>query len=126
MLVKPSNTIFIAFDGVAPFAKMEQQRNRRFKTSYLSKILKSNDKWNTVNITPGTKFMDKLMIEIETYFLNKENKYKVNHIIVSTSRECGEGEHKLFHHMRENTNINENVIVYGLDADLIMLSIFHK
>ena len=30
-IIKPSNNIYIAFDGVAPIAKLEQQRNRRFK-----------------------------------------------------------------------------------------------
>ena len=28
----PSNVIYITFDGVAPFAKMEQQRTRRYKS----------------------------------------------------------------------------------------------
>ena len=31
-LLKPDNTIYIAFDGVAPFAKLEQQRSRRYKS----------------------------------------------------------------------------------------------
>ena len=37
-LIKPNNNIFIAFDGVAPVAKLEQQRQRRYKSSYQNKV----------------------------------------------------------------------------------------
>ena len=32
--IRPTGLIYIAFDGVAPFAKMEQQRTRRYKSYY--------------------------------------------------------------------------------------------
>jgi 5'-3' exonuclease len=128
-LIKPSHTVYIAFDGVAPFAKMEQQRTRRYKTWFMKNIDMGIDKkqsmWNTSAITPGTQFMNKLSKSIEFEFNHTESKYKIKNMIVSCSNEAGEGEHKLFEHLRKNNFNNDNVAVYGLDADLIMLSIFH-
>ena len=65
--LKPNNIVYIAFDGVAPVAKLEQQRSRRYKSLYQNNISKSifkdtkPDPWNTTAITPGTVFMSKLM-----------------------------------------------------------------
>ena len=33
-IISPDGIIYIAFDGVAPVAKMEQQRTRRYKSSF--------------------------------------------------------------------------------------------
>jgi len=126
--IKPSKTLFIAFDGVAPFAKMEQQRTRRYKSWFISKN-SFDDKekkisWNTASITPGTEFMEKLSKSINTEFQYKEKKYKLKNIIFSGSDDEGEGEHKMYHHMRNNKS-EDNIAIYGLDADLIMLSILH-
>ena len=131
--IQPSKTVFIAFDGVAPFAKMDQQRNRRYKGSMLSKIsqytnvLSDTNTWSTSNITPGTKFMQLLSDKVTQYFAEYSKKHtNIEKIIVSSSNECGEGEHKMFQYIRKyNTNKDESAAVYGLDSDLIMLSIFH-
>jgi 5'-3' exonuclease len=132
--INPTRFLFIAFDGVAPFAKMDQQRNRRYKSlfqtdldnSYGDKpISKSNIVWNTSHITPGTLFMDKLSTQISSALCNKELYYNVSSIIVSGSLVAGEGEHKMFSHIRKNPFLDDNIYVYGLDSDLIMLSIFH-
>jgi 5'-3' exonuclease len=123
--IHPTKTIYIAFDGVAPFAKMDQQRTRRYKgTLQTSSVQLKN--WNTSNITPGTLFMEKLSRALYIAFSSQEQKYKAKHIIVSTSNEVGEGEHKIFQYIRNQIDIqNDYCALYGLDSDLIMLSIFH-
>jgi 5'-3' exonuclease len=128
-LIRPTVTAYISFDGVAPFAKMDQQRTRRYKSAFIAKINSlQNEKrigWNTSAITPGTPFMDKLSHRISEAFNLHEKDYNVSKIIVSTSLESGEGEHKLFEHCRTHDILDDNIAVYGLDADLIMLSLFH-
>jgi 5'-3' exoribonuclease 1 len=131
-LLKPDNIIYIAFDGVAPVGKLEQQRSRRYKSSYQNNISKSifkgvkPDPWNTTAITPGTIFMKNLNDKIRIHF-NDPHKYNVSRIITSLSDSPGEGEHKIFQYIREcpQAHVDKNTIIYGLDADLIMLSINH-
>ena len=129
--ISPDKLVYIAFDGVAPVAKLEQQRNRRYKSWFqneLNKELNSKieDGWNTTSITPGTQFMTKLNTSAQHYFKNFK-KFKVEKIIVSTSAEEGEGEHKLFEYIRDNDEYHRitTTVIYGLDADLIMLTINH-
>lgn len=136
-LIKPDTTIFIAFDGVAPVAKMAQQRGRRYKSAHQAIVSKNifkeastiQDMWNTSSITPGTEFMDELNKSMRMYFSQSQmnEKLGVSKIIVSGSDEVGEGEHKIFQYIRlnEESHKNTSTIIYGLDADLIMLCITH-
>ena len=109
-IVKPTDTIYIAFDGVAPVAKLEQQRNRRYKSKLLQMIQEELSKeegpvhqeWDRTAITPGTDFMEKMGQYVIKYYQHKETKYGVKQIIVSTANEPGEGEHKLFAHIRKH------------------------
>ena len=41
--IQPNSKVFIALDGVAPVAKLEQQRNRRYKSTMEKKIMKAID-----------------------------------------------------------------------------------
>jgi 5'-3' exonuclease len=117
-VIKPTSMVFIAFDGVAPFAKMVQQRKRRYKSLFMSQFEKPRP-WNTSYITPGTQFMQNLSKLVNSHFVAKTDlKY-----IVSSSEIPGEGEHKMFAYLRENDYKKSVVGVYGLDSDLIMLSI---
>ena len=121
-LFKPSKSVYIAFDGVAPAAKLKQQRERRIKGYYIKQLSKTTG-WNSAAITPGTEFMNKLSNSIHEYFKQKSSKIKV---IISTSVEKGEGEHKLCKYLRDKNCLHDNVVLYGLDADLIMLGLIHS
>ena len=39
--IKPSNLVYISFDGVAPFAKLKQQKERRFKSKIITELINS-------------------------------------------------------------------------------------
>ena len=129
--LKPTHIVYIAFDGPAPIAKMEQQRSRRYKSWY--KTCTSSDDNNNKNkipssiFTPGTIFMNKLSLYMKHAFYGKERKYQLQKILLATPDEPGEGEHKLYAHLRDNSLLSKekNIAIYGLDADLIMLSLFH-
>ncbi len=125
--INPSSNIFIAFDGVPPVAKLSQQKNRRYKNWYQNHIFELSNKWDTANITPGTRFMKNLDNYVNNYFKKSKNNFGDKNIIVSGSLDPGEGEHKIYKYIRDNpSKHNEhNTVIYGLDADLIMLSLNH-
>lgn len=110
--VSPEN-IYLVIDGVAPRSKMNQQRERRYKSEFLRQDIPL---WDSNNITPGTRFMDKLIQELENFC-------NLNKYILSDSNDPGEGEHKI---MKIINKSNKKTMIYGLDADLIFLSILHK
>ena len=115
------SVVYIAFDGIPIFAKMVQQRKRRYMGKILKYIesemsgVKEIEIWDTCNITVGTPFMKKLNRILYEKFKPFDN------IIMSGSDECGEGELKMFNHIRDTTT-NESILIYGLDADLIIIS----
>jgi 5'-3' exonuclease len=125
--VKPTKGVYLAIDGVAPVAKIKQQRYRRFKSVH-DRILFDNIKekhnkpvpkfWNNSAITPGTEFMERLHYRILAWAKTKDTE-----IIYSSCKTPSEGEHKLLQFIRENIKkkINYSYTMYGLDADLIFL-----
>jgi 5'-3' exonuclease len=125
-LLSPSEAL-VAFDGVAPVAKLEQQRNRRYKSWLEGEVSKSMgnavaDQWCTASITPGTAFMASLAVGVRRYF----DGFGDCLVTVSSSEEAGEGEHKIFDEIRGAKGLEDRVcVVYGLDADLIMLTLNH-
>jgi 5'-3' exonuclease len=121
-LVAPKCGVYIAIDGVVPMAKMRQQRLRRFKSSWATRNAVGDDcapAWNTNAITPGTAFMGALKKRLST-MCKAHKKW-----ILSSSDEPGEGEHKIMEQWRSG-KYKGNFAVYGLDADLIVLSILNS
>ncbi len=138
----PTELVYIAIDGVAPRAKMVQQRKRRFlsaKRNIAIEDFKKHHgipfiKWDSNCITPGTQFMTEL-----AHFLNTEFNTMVQtrfphlqRLHVSSADEPGEGEHKMIHYIKANPLMESTDgwhmgymcdVIYGLDADLIMLSL---
>ena len=117
--------VYLAVDGVVPMAKIRQQRVRRFKSAWLRKQSGSDSGWDSNSITPGTAFMDKLTRELEG--LVKEHGGHGKGWELSSVQEQGEGEHKLMRwlakgHAEGTEDAVSDIIIYGLDADLILLS----
>ena len=127
-IIKPKKLIYMAIDGVAPRAKMNQQRSRRFRAAMDAQqkeriSSKIEDEWrnkglpsdflNSKNeekfkfdsncITPGTEFLDQCSIAVRTYIksrLNNDPLWKDLNVIFSDASVPGEGEHKILDFIR--------------------------
>lgn len=156
-MVRPRKLLMIAVDGVAPRAKMNQQRSRRFRAAQeaqekeedkqeLLKLLKRQNggvqkeesveevvkrAFDSNSITPGTPFMDILAASLRywcAYKLNTDPAWAKMKIIISDATVPGEGEHKIMNFVRSQRSSSEHDpntrhVIYGLDADLIMLGL---
>ena len=120
--VKPKYTLLLAFDGVAPQAKIAQQRNRR----YLAQR-KPEDVFDKNSISPGTEFMFDLDQFLRDSINNIQqgrsmlNNFFPPRVIYSSHLGHGEGEHKIAKYMTSLPDKNQVVVINGMDADLIMI-----
>ena len=149
--VRPRRVLFLAIDGVAPRAKMNQQRSRRFRaardaterSAMMSEVLNEmqdmgmdapeghSGEWDSNVITPGTEFMTRLTAYLHFYILDRMNKHESWRrikVILSDASEPGEGEHKIMKFVRDQRaqpgyDPNQSHVLHGLDADLIMLAL---
>lgn len=119
--------LVIAVDGVAPLAKISQQRSRRYITAIEQKD--PSIRFDSAAISPGTDFMIGLDKHLHQWLLRDRNQlcYRV---IYSSHLIPGEGEHKILDLMREGTvynithNSDEDIhLLFGSDADLFMLAL---
>ncbi|UKJ90179.2 5'-3' exoribonuclease 2 [Theileria orientalis] len=166
-IVRPKSLLYLAVDGVAPRAKIVQQRERRFRSAseatmqqlILESLTEPGDqdeetqveesekeefKFDPIQITPGTAFMERLTTRLQFFALkmiNENELWRNLKIVVSGSEVPGEGEHKIMEYIRNDkarrhaefeSEIHKREpgdtphishCVYGLDADLIILSL---
>jgi 5'-3' exoribonuclease 2 len=128
-MVRPRKLLMIAVDGVAPRAKMNQQRSRRFRSAqeaaekdaaaaeYHAMMLakgetsgadgESSEKpkktWDSNSITPGTPFMDLLAASLRywvRYKLSTDPAWEKLKVVISDATVPGEGEHKIMNFIR--------------------------
>lgn len=132
---------------------MNQQRSRRFRAAQeakekeierkeaialfeamghpVSEETRNQKTWDSNAITPGTPFMDLLSRSLKYWVCQKltnDPGWKDLKVIISDASVPGEGEHKIVDWIRRQRthsswDPNTSHVMYGLDADLIMLSL---
>lgn len=155
-LVRPRKLVYFAIDGVAPRAKMNQQRARRFRTAregferkreiehkvaqlqtkgiepeYYHRVTKPKHSFDSNCITPGTRFMAMISVKLKQYIDHRmatSRAWQSIQVVLSDASVPGEGEHKIMAFIREqrsHTSCNSNLrhVLYGADADLILLGL---
>eukprot|EP00659_Diplonema_papillatum_P016601 gene16601-25459_t len=141
--VRPKKNFLMCIDGVAPRAKMNQQRQRRFRKEFdMNEAIEKaaaegiqvpdpDSVFDSNVITPGTPFMSDFAKHFKYFIAHKiatDPSWMNLNVVFSGDEAPGEGEHKIIDFIRTRRlqpgyDANERHCLYGLDADLIMLAL---
>ncbi|KAI9909683.1 hypothetical protein PsorP6_015100 [Peronosclerospora sorghi] len=151
-IIKPKKLVYIALDGVAPRAKLNQQRSRRFRAGLERQqamekqrhmqiklqeekdgyhVESTSNQFDSNCITPGTEFLSTLSHHL-VYFIRQKMKkdplWAKLEVFFSGSEVPGEGEHKIVDFIRHRKmaagyDANLRHCMYGSDADLMLLGL---
>ena len=125
VLANPTKGVYVSCDGAVCAAKRRQQRLRRFKGPWAALMeaqvtgKAAPSGWDQNALTPGSAFMAQLGDVLTAEGVRLQSRLAIP-VTVSTTKEAGEGEHKLLAHMRLVRPVS--CTIYGLDADLILLA----
>lgn len=143
-IIRPRKLVYFAIDGVAPRAKMNQQRSRRFRSAKERKdehakkvaedpmyVAAKSAPFDSNCISPGTEFMQMLTEGLRYYVserVTNNPQWAGLEVVLSGAEAYGEGEHKIMEYIRSvkvagKMLPNTRHCLYGLDADLIMLAL---
>eukprot|EP00994_Dinema_validum_P009468 NODE_938_length_1219_cov_99.239316_g705_i0.p1 GENE.NODE_938_length_1219_cov_99.239316_g705_i0~~NODE_938_length_1219_cov_99.239316_g705_i0.p1 ORF type:complete len:283 (-),score=50.41 NODE_938_length_1219_cov_99.239316_g705_i0:307-1155(-) len=148
--LRPGVLLYLALDGVAPRAKAVQQRSRRWIAGRLNEwwveayhtttglyqdarlpipVPHVSSKWDSNQISVGTAFMGVVSTGLHHYIRDRKARdplWEHLSVVLSDTEVVGEGEQKIFDFIRSQGEVGAHNLrhcIYGLDADLIFLSL---
>ena len=109
-VVEPTRALVLAFDGPAPFAKMQTQRNRRIASPE-----------NSI-ITPGTNLMNSVEDIMVCYVVQRLRRTHFKNLTVFISGPCvpGEGEVKIVEWVNNHMKGDDSLVISGSDSDILL------
>lgn len=124
----PGMLLIVALDGPPPFAKIRQQKQRRYNHAMqLKKLPDGGMPYDSNVLTPGTDLLFALDAAIYDVLAELKRDLAIPEVIYRGQLTPGEGEHKIMkelHNWLDNNQPPEGAnIIYGNDSDLILLGL---